>query len=111
MLHAIGVQLGIDDLEVNDSVDLHGDVVLGDDGLGREIDYLLLQADPLGHAVNKGQLDMDAHAPGGLVRAQALHHEGAGLLDDLNVRHQQDEDDDANGGKNIRHVDIPPIFR
>ena len=31
-----GVELGIGDLEVDDRVDLHGDVILGDDGLGIE---------------------------------------------------------------------------
>ena len=51
---------------------------------------------------------MDAHAPGSLVSPQALHNESTGLLDHLNVGYQQDEDDDANSGKNVRHVEIPP---
>ena len=41
-LYAISIQLGIGDLELHNRVDLHGDVVLGDHRLRREIDHLLL---------------------------------------------------------------------
>ncbi len=103
VLYAVGVELGVDDLEVDDGVDLHGDVVLGDDGLGGKIHHLLLQAHPLGHAVENGQLHVGAHAPGSVVGPQALHHEGAGLLDHMDVGHQQDQDNDADGDENVLH--------
>ena len=76
VLHAVGVQLGVGDLEINDRVDLHGDVILGDHRLGREVRYLLFQADLFGHALNKGHLQVQAHIPYGAERAQALHHIG-----------------------------------
>ena len=46
ILHAIGVELGVGDLKIDDGVDLHGNIVLGDDGLGVEIRHLLLQSSP-----------------------------------------------------------------
>ena len=61
-------------------VDLHGDVILGDDGLGIEIRHLLLQAYLLHHTLNEGDLQMQAHAPHGVEGTQPLHHIGTGLL-------------------------------
>ena len=98
MLHAVGVKFGVNDLEIDDRVDLHGNVVLGDNGLRREIHHLFLQADPLGHPVDEGQFDVQTHAPGGLIRTQALHHEGAGLLHHLDICDQQNQDNDADSG-------------
>ena len=104
MLHAVGIQLGVCDLEIDDRVDLHGDVVLGDDGLGREVHHLLLQAHFFGHPVQDGELDVEPHAPGGVVRAQPLHHVGPGLLDYVDVGDQQDQQDHSDGNQNIWHI-------
>ena len=103
LLHPIGVELGVHDLEVDHRVDLHGDVVLGDDGLGSEIDDLLLQAHPLGDTVQNGHLYMKPHAPSGVVAPQALHHKGTGLLDHMDVGHQQDNDDHCDGDEHKLH--------
>ena len=51
ILHPVGVELGVGNLKIHHRVNLHGDIVLGDDRLGREVDNLLLQADLLGDAV------------------------------------------------------------
>ena len=40
VFHPIGVELGVRDLEVEDRVDLDGDVVLGNDRLGWEVRHL-----------------------------------------------------------------------
>ena len=100
MLHAVGVQLGVGDLEINDRVDLHGDVILGDHGLGRKVRYLLFQADLFGHALNKGHLQVQAHIPYGAERTQALHHIGPGLLHDDDVADDQQQNQDDKDGNN-----------
>ena len=92
VLHAVGVQLGVGDLEVDHSVDLHGDIVLGDHGLGREVHHLLLQRDVFGHPLNERDLEVQAHAPHALERAQALDDKGAGLGDDPDVGGQNGQD-------------------
>ena len=66
VLHTVGVQLGIGDLEVDDRVDLHGDVILGDQaGWGRKIHHLLPSSTPFGNALDKRHLQMQAHIPNG----------------------------------------------
>ena len=103
MLHAVGVELGVDDLEVDDRVNLHGHVVLGNDRLGREVHHLFLQAHLFGHPVQDRQLDMQAHAPCGIVRPQSFHHVRPRLLDHMDVCHQQDQQNDADCNQNIWH--------
>ena len=108
MLYAIGVELGVGDLKVDDRVDLHGHIILGNDRLRGKVHHLLLQGDHLGHLFQEGELEVDAHAPDGMERAQALHHIGLGLLDHLDVggqdqNYQYDQHDrhqkGAQGGK------------
>ena len=70
----------------------------------RERREAILQAHPLGHPVQQGQLHMESHAPGGVIGPQALHHEGPGLLDHVDVGHQQDQYDNTDGDENIRHT-------
>ena len=109
ILHAVGVQLGIGDLEVDDRVDLHGDVVLGDDRLGVEVRHLLLEADLLHHPLDERQLEVQAHAPYAVEGAETLHHIGLGLLDDIDAadddhQNENDQNDDGDGaGNGIRH--------
>ena len=85
MLDAVGVQLGVGYLEVDNGVYLHGDVILGDNGLGREIGYLLLEGDGLRDSLKEGDLDMDAGAPGRLIFAQALDYHDLALLNDADI--------------------------
>ena len=56
VLHTVSIELGVGDLEVEHRVDLHGDVVLGDDGLRLEVRDLLLERDDLGDALYEGCL-------------------------------------------------------
>ena len=93
LLHAVGVQLGVGDLEIHDGVDLHGDVILGDNGLRRIVQNLLLQADPAGNAVNEGNLEVHTHAPHAVERAQTLNDVSPGLLDNRNVGNDDNERD------------------
>ncbi len=79
IFNAIGIELGVGYLEIDHRVYLHGDVVLGDNGLGREVNDLLLQAHPFGNAVDKGYGYMQAGAPGGVEGSQALYNVGVGL--------------------------------
>lgn len=106
-LHPVGVELRVGDLEVENRVDLHGDVVLGDDGLGREVHHLLLEGNHLCHPLQERNLEVDAHAPDGVEGAQPLDDVGLGLLHHLQVcgQHQNehdDQDNDDNGDK--RHA-------
>ena len=55
---AVGVESRGCDLIIDDGVDLHGDVILGDHGLRRIVEHLLLQADLLGHALNERDFDV-----------------------------------------------------
>ena len=117
MLDAVGVELGVGDLKIDDRVDLHGDVILGDDGLGIEVGDLLLEADLLDHALNEGDLQVQADVPGRAVRAETLDDVGAGLLHDVDVahnknEHEYDEHDDADVVENgcDRHITVPPFL-
>jgi len=64
---------------------VHGDVVAGNDRLGREVRDLLFQRHLFRHAHDEGNLEVDAHVPDGVERAQQFHHAGAALLDDADV--------------------------
>ena len=117
VLDAVGVELGVGDLKIDDRVDLHGDVILGDDGLGIEVGDLLLEADFLDHALNEGDLQVQADVPGRAVRAETLDDVGAGLLHDVDVahnenEHEHDEHDDADVVENgcDRHITVPPFL-
>ena len=94
------------DLKINDGVDLHGHVVLGDDRLGIEVRHLLLQADLFHHALDERQLKC-IPAPNAVERAQALDDIGLGLLDDLDAadddgQNENDQNDDGDGSR-CRH--------
>ena len=100
MLHAVGIQLGIGDLEVDHRVDLHGHVILGDDRLGSKVRHLLLQRDFLGNAFNKGNFQVQPHIPDRAERTQTLHHIGTGLLNDDDVADYQNQKQDNQDGDN-----------
>ena len=96
MLDAVGVQLRVGYLEVDDRVDLHGDIILGDNGLRREVGYLLLEGDGLCNSLKKRDLEVDAGAPGGLELTQALDYHDLTLLNDANVPHDDEKNDYRN---------------
>ena len=80
LLDAVGIELRIRDLKVDDGIDLHGDVILRDNGLRGIVQYLLLQADAAGDALDERQLEVDADLPHLRERTEALDDVGAGLL-------------------------------
>ena len=41
-LHTVGIQLRIGHLVEHDGIDLHGNIILGDNRLGRKVHHLLL---------------------------------------------------------------------
>ena len=85
VFHPVGIQLGVGDLEVDHGINLHGDVVFGDDGLGREIHHLLLQRDIFRHPLKDRHLEVQAHSPNSAESAQALDDKGTRLGYDLHV--------------------------
>ena len=92
MLHTVGVELGIGDLEVDDRVNLHGDIIFGDHRLGGKVRHLLLQAHLFGNALDKRHFQMQAYIPNGAERAQPFHHVGAGLLNNDDIADNQDQE-------------------
>ncbi len=62
-------------LDVEDAVDLDGDVVLGDGGLVGDGDGLLLERVDVGDAVDEGDEHVDPGAERLDVLAEPLHHE------------------------------------
>ena len=96
MLNAVGIELRVGYLEVDDRIYLHGDVILGDNGLRREVCDLLLERNGLCDLLKEGDLDMDAGTPGGLILAKTLDDHNSALLYDSYVacndnQHKSDE--------------------
>ena len=86
-LHAVGKQLGIGNLIKDNAVNLHGNVIAGDDRL-LKIDHLLFQGDPFCDMVDKRNLKVYAVVPGLIIRTQALHNKYHRLRNDFNVGNQ-----------------------
>ena len=99
MLDAVGIELGIRDLEIEHRVDLHGDIILGDHGLGREVHDLFLQRHDFCYALKEGNFKMETHGPGGAVSAQTFDHIGLGLLDDFYVQYHNGQNDNHNNNQ------------
>ena len=113
MLDAVCVELGVGDLEIEHRINLHGDVILGDNRLGRVVHDLLLEADPFGDPFDKRHLKVDTHLPDGGEGAKTLDDIGAGLLHDKDVAREQNQNGDyqygdCNNGSIFRHDKIPP---
>ena len=87
----VSVELTVGDLIKHDRVDLHTNVIHRNDGLGREIRDLLHHIDALGNAINKGNLKMDARAPGRMICTQTLNDHSFCLWNDVNVRNNQND--------------------
>ena len=88
LLDTVGIQLRIGDLEEHDGIDLHGDVILGDNRLRIEVRDLLLERNLLGNALKHRDQDVKAGVPRRAVGAEALHNVGLGLRNDLDVGHE-----------------------
>src|SRR5581483_3032609 len=71
----------VGDLEVDDGVDGHGQVVLGDHRLGREGHHLLAQVDAGPDPVEERGEEVQAGRGGGAVAAEPLDHGGLRLRD------------------------------
>ena len=93
-LHAVGIQLGVGHLVKDDGIDLHGDIILGDNRLRRKVHHLLLQRDPLGDPVHQRHLEVQAGFPGGVIGPQPLDNELGSL------RYHADVGDKQNNKQN-----------
>ena len=89
---AVDIQFRIEDLAEHDGVDLHGDVILGDDRLGREVQDLFLQRNFLGDAVEERDLDVDSGLPDGVEFTETFHDIGLRLGNDTDVGDDEPQD-------------------
>ncbi len=94
VFHTVGVQFRVHHLEVDDGVDGHRDVILGDDGLRREIGHLLFKRDAPVDAVDERHHHVQAVVPGCQVATQALDHARLGLRNDFHAHERDDHHDD-----------------
>ena len=111
MLDAVGVQLRIGYLEIDDRVDLHGDIILGDNGLRGEVCYLLLEGDGLCNSLKEGDLEVDAGAPCCLVLADSLNYHDLALLNDTYVSHNDEKRKDRNYAPNNKIHILSSVFK
>ena len=93
--HAIGIELAVRDLEEDNGVDLHFDVILGDDRLGRKVCYLLHQGHLFRDLVDKGPFQMKARIPRGVIRAQSFNDVSARLRNDVDAGNDGDNNDEC----------------
>ena len=87
-LHAIGVQLGVGHLIKDDGVDLHGDVILGNNRLRRKVHDLLLERNLLGYAVNNRNFQVQTGLPGAVISAETLNDKHGGLRYNADIGNQ-----------------------
>ena len=97
----------ISDLEINDSVYLHGNIILCDNGLRREVRDLFLQAHHFGNPFNKRHLEMKSDIPGRFIGAETLDNKGFCLLYHAYVPHDYDNEY-RKYDKYCIHVLFPP---
>ena len=71
---AVSVKLGVVDGVVDDRVDLHGYVVLGNNGLRRRVKHLLLDGHGVYNSLKERYLEVDARGPGRLVLTEKLDY-------------------------------------
>ena len=99
IIDAVSVELWIGDLVEGDGVDLHGDVIFGDDALWVEVSDLFLHVDGVGDFIEEWDEHMDANSPSGVVGAHSLNDVLIGLLDDLDVADDDDQENEENDRK------------
>lgn len=114
----VGRGAGVGHLVVDDGVDVHDQVVLGDHRLRRERHDLLTEVDAVADRVDERDDDVQAGVEGAGVAAEAFDDGGAGLWDDLDrfdecdehEHHQNDQDDDDrfhSGSRALRCWSLP----
>ncbi|MNI50092.1 hypothetical protein D3C73_1047350 [compost metagenome] len=88
----VGCCPGIGDLEVHNGVNRDHQVVLGDDRLRRERNYLFTQVEQRQQPVDERDQDGQPRVERPLVLAEAFNDAGTGLRDDPNRADQHDDD-------------------
>ncbi len=106
IFHAVDVELRIEDFTEDDGVDGHGDVVLRNDRLRREVEDLFFQGDFRSDTVDERDLDMDAGFPALVEFTEPFDDVGLRLGNDTDIGDDQvnsqcDEDQIKN---RIRHL-------
>ena len=92
------------DLEVDDGVDVEGQVVLGDDRLRRERHHPLAQVDPRADAVDEWHQQRELATDRATVTTQPFDHGRLGLRDQRNgLGHHDDREGHQNGQKQQNH--------
>ena len=106
----VAAKLAVGHLEEDDRVDLHGDVVFGDDLLRREVVDLLLPGDLLGDPAENGENVMDAGGRGAGAFPQCLDDAFLGLADRLYPRQEEDDQEkrDARNTTAMGSIEVPP---
>ena len=95
MLYAIGIKLRVGYLKIDNSIYLHCNVILGDNGLRRKVRNLFLEGHDLCNPLDERYLDMQTHVPRSLIGAEKLNDISLCLLynaDVLNKNKQYDQD-------------------
>ncbi len=98
---AVGGQLGIGHLEVQDAVHLQLGVVLGDTDLAGHIERHFLEHVLVGDAVDERDDDIQAGRQRGMETPETFHHPGILLRHDLECL-----DDEDDGGKQYEQGDF-----
>ena len=88
---AVRIEPRVKDLEINDRVDLHRNIVLGDNIRRSEVTDLLLQRDLSRDPLDERDLKMKAVLPGRLIASQELNDVGIGLRHNLDARQKQNK--------------------
>ena len=94
MLNAIGILLCVCDLEKHNGVNLHGNVILGDNRLGLEVHNLLLDGYDTGNLIQEGYQEMGACAPFCMECTQSLNNINLGLGDNPDPADEENHDDE-----------------
>ncbi len=93
----IAGEFRVDDLQVDDAIDDHLDVVFGHTGLAGDVDGFFFQCVLVGHFVNERNQDVEAGFEGFGVFAEALDDEGGSLWDDAYGFDEGDDDQRDDG--------------
>ena len=103
ILHTVGIKARIKHLHENNGVDLHGDVILRDHRLRREVQNLFLQADGLRHTFQKRNLYVETCLPGGLVAAEVFNDKHIALRNNTDVHTDQNDSNDNQNHEKYSH--------
>ena len=104
VIDPVGRLSGIDHLQIQDTIHLHGHVVGGDTGLGRDVDGFFLQTALVGNPIEKGDQNMKSGPECGSVLAEPFDDVLISLRDNNRSFNQQDDnkgDKDTNPNKHF----------